>query len=395
MGARSEPKAGGACAECLRRSWLLAELSAVLDRNCRADGRLLDLLALDDLDLIAALGGRRRAELELRHSRFRAQESGTTGGVAAICRHDRGYPDALRGPGSPRLLHVRGGLRRLRKLTSGPLVAILGTAHATDYGTRVAHRLARELAASGVAIITEHTAGTALAVQQGALAVDGATISICGDGLGVPGAKDRRDTYAQLTAAGCAVSELPGDVRGRTWGSAAGVRIAAALGAVTVVVEAQESVRELRGAGLARGLGRSVAALPGPVDSRTSAGCHVLLRDGARLVRDAGDVLDLLYGVDRPPPLVQPPREEAPRGVARLGLAAELREVMEQVSAGFDTPGKLAAAARGGDPGALLHALSRLELLGLLGRGAGGKYVVRGADSRRASALGLCGQMES
>jgi DNA processing protein len=394
MGIRTESEPNRACAKCLRRSWLLAELSAVLDRNCRASGRLFELLALEDMELIAALGGRRRSELRRRHRRFQVRELGSIDGVRTICCHHEAYPSALRDPTAPRLLHVRGGLARLGKLTRGPLVTILGTTRASDYGMRMTRRLARELSASGVTIVAEWTAGIALAALDGALAVSGATISISGDGLGVPPAKGRADTYARLGPFSCTVSELPCHARGRMWGVAAGARIAAALGAVTVIVEAEDRERDLRGASIARELGRPVAALPGQLDSRHSTGAHVLLREGARLVRDAADVLDLMYGVDRLPPAPQPPSDE-PSGSAPGGLARELREVLEQVIAGLDTPGKLVAGGRGGDPGALLHALSQLELLGLLGRGAGGRYVVRQAHRQRAPALGLGGQMES
>ncbi len=387
--AGTELKAGVACARCVRRSWLLAELSAVLDRNCRADGRLSELLALEDSELIGALGGRRRAELKRRHRGFRAQELASADGIAAICHHDHSYPRALRQRGSPCLLHVQGGLGRLRILASEPLVAILGTSRPTDYGRRIAHSLARELSASGVTLVTERTAGIAFAAQQGSLAVEGATITISGDGLGVPASKERRDTYARLAARGCAVSELPANARGRAWGVAAGVRIAAALGGVTVIVGAEDSPRELRGASIARELGRPVMALPGPVDSRASTGCHVLLRDGARLVRDATDVLDLLYGVDHLPAGTRPPSGALP------SLAPELREILAQVSAGLDTPGKLMAAVGGDEAGSLFHALSELELLGLLGRSDGGRYVAGETGRRRVAALGLGGQMES
>jgi DNA processing protein len=367
----------GACAGCLRRSWLLAELSPVLDRNCRADDRLFELLALEDSELIAALGGRRRGEIERSYARLDPRELSPAHRNEAICCHDSRYPRGLADRGAPRLLHVAGGLARLCGLANGPLVTILGAKRASEYGAQTAHDLARELASSGVTVIAERAAGIALAVQQGALEGNGATITVAGDGLAVPPAKARGRVYERLTRDGCVVAELPADARGRAWGATAGLRIAVGLGATTVVVEAEENPRELRCARIARELGRPLAAVPGQITSPRSSGCHALLRDDARLVRDAEDVLDVLYGLDRQTSHAQPPSTVLPP------LPSSLREVLKRVGAGTDTPSGLTAGRR--DAAEVLKALSELELLGLLGRGDGGRYVIR--DGRRESAL--------
>jgi DNA processing protein len=359
---------GSACPECLRRSWLLAELSAVLDRNCRADDRLFELLALEDRELIRALGGRRRDELERRHAGFDVRELEPRHGIEPICRHDSRYPEGLRGVRAPHLLHVSGGLARLTTLTGEPLVAVFGTRQASDYGIKLARTLTRELAASGTTVVTGRTGGIALSAQQGALEGNGATIQIGGDGLGAPTPKARRALYERLLGKGCAIAELPGGARGRAWGASAGERIVAGLGAVSVIVEAHDSPRELRGARIARELGRPVAALPGPVTSRTSSGCHALLREGARLVRDVEDLLDLLYGLDEPRWRTRPPSRVLPR------LGSALRELLERVGGGIDTPAKLTAGRE--NPAQVLQELSELELLGLLERGDGGRYAI-------------------
>lgn len=81
-----------ACASCLRRSWLLAELSAGLDYGAGDRTRLMELLELGDHELMQALGGRRSAELKARHARFGAAEICPVEGVEALCRHDPRYP---------------------------------------------------------------------------------------------------------------------------------------------------------------------------------------------------------------------------------------------------------------------------------------------------------------
>src|SRR5438132_1581524 len=87
-----------ACAHCLRRSWLLAQLGPVLDYASGECGRMMDLLALEDAQLLTALGGSRRQELEARYARAALHEIAAAEGTQHICRHDRGYPAGLRGP---------------------------------------------------------------------------------------------------------------------------------------------------------------------------------------------------------------------------------------------------------------------------------------------------------
>jgi DNA processing protein len=170
-----------------------------------------------------------------------------------------------------------------------------------------------------------------------------------------------------LRRSGCTVSELPCGAPARRWGAAAAQRTVVALAAVTVVVEAEDSPRELAAARFAIGLGRPVAAVPGRVTSPLSGGSHALLLQGARLIRGAADVLDLLYGASRP--------ACAPEAVTSpfARLTPRLKTTLEKVGAGMDTPGKLIGDQH--EPGELLLALSELELMGLLARGHGGRYM--------------------
>lgn len=365
-----------ACSDCRRRSWLLGELSPILDLNCRADGRLFELLALGDGELIEALGGRRRAELQRSYASFRADRLPGVREAAELCMHDGRYPRELSAAGVGAMLHVEGGLERLHELTRRPVVAIAGTTRASEYGRAAASDLARGLAASGVTVSGLLTGGVAAAALEGALEGGGGTLAFCGSGLDVAPAVRRRALRSQLTHGGCAVSALACCIDGRRWGAASAERMLAALAAVTLVVEAHERPRELAIASIARSLGRTVAAVPGRVTSPAARGCHVLLRDGARLVRDAGDVLELLYEAGevggRAP--VRPATRAAMTGPL-AELEPRLRAVLERVGAGEDTPGKL--AGEHDDAAEVLRALSELELLGLLSRGDGGRYLVR------------------
>jgi DNA processing protein len=357
-----------ACTSCLRRSWLLAQLSGPLDCSCRADGRLIDALALDDCDLMAALAGRRRAELQERYSRFRPSELARAREIAEICRHDPRYPPGLQVGMAPPMLFASCGLARLAGLTERPVVAIVGTSKATDYGIEIAGALARGLAAGGVTVAAELADGIGLAAMQGALEAGGAVVSARGGGLDVAAPARCRSLLAQIEGEGAAVSELPSGTAPRRWAVAAATRIVAAMATVTVVVEAEDSIRALAGARVAQALGRTVAAVPGRVSSRASGGSHALLREGAALVGGPADVLDLLCDAERPARTSRDPQAR---------LEARLQAVLASVGAGMDTPQKLIGGAS--DPGELLQALSELELMGLLARGDGGRYVPRQA----------------
>jgi DNA processing protein len=378
----------GACEDCLRRSWLLGILSTRLEYRCKDRGRLLDLLALDDEELLGAVGGRRREELKARYAQFDPKEDvHRTEGVEAVCRHHRDYPRALRGAGAPHMLHVAGGVETLRELGSAPTVAIVGSRRATDYGMEMAKSLARGLAASGVTVTSGLGDGIAVAAHAGALEVDGKTVAVTDGALDTGCPARRRGLYARVKERGCVVAELPCSCATRRWCHTARDRIIAGLSGLTIVVEADESASELTVARVAQALGRTVAAVPGRVTSPVSRGTHALLLEDAHLVRGPQDALELLYGVVAPP-RTAPARRATPVQRETQALRAtparqdtelepRLKATLEDVGAGRDTQAKLTAGEE--DAGAVLTALSELELMGLLARGDGGRYVPRNA----------------
>jgi DNA processing protein len=373
---------GGACVQCLRRSWLLSTLSGALDCCARDRERLIELLALQDETLIAAVAGRRRKELRTDYARFGgdgvAMETGEPG-VETVCRHRRGYPRALDGAHAPHMLELAGGTDRFAELASAPAVALLGSRRASDYGIEMARSLARGLAASGVTVLACFADGIAAAAHAGALDAHAGSVAVMGGGLAVACPARRRALYQRVIDAGCAISELPARCPGRRWGQLASERTVAALADVAVLVEAHDTAEELFAARVAGELGRAVAALPGRVTSALSCGTHALLLDGAHLVRGAQDVLELLYAREgssaRSSPHPPAARTAEPEQARALGLRRELRTVLARVGAGCDTPDSLAHGEA--DAGEVLLALSELELMGLLVRGDGGRYLPR------------------
>ena len=403
--------------ECLRHSWLLALLSTRLGYQARDRSRLLALLSLNDEHLIQAIGGRRRRELRERYARFAPEQVRSSGtGVETICRHRPGYPRGLVAAGerAPWMLHVAGGatgsaaagnsavengaVGRLKELSTAPTVAILGSRRATDYGMEMARSLARGLSASGVTVVGSLADGIAVAAQEGALEAGGATLTVFDGGLDVACPARRRALHERLLATGCVVTELPSGCNPRNWCYPARERTVVGLAQLAILVEADENSAELQGARIAQALGRTVAAVPGRVTSPVSRGTHALLMDGAPLVRGPGDALELLYAGDRTRERLALPGsgrnfgarpdtdDERPDAGARrrgtigatpptVALEPRLQATLEQVGAGRDTPAKLAAASA--DAGEALLALGELELMGLLARGDGGRYVPR------------------
>ncbi|MGH2854087.1 MAG: DNA-processing protein DprA, partial [Solirubrobacteraceae bacterium] len=275
------------------------------------------------------------------------------------------YHPTLRGDGAPRMLHVAGGIERMLELLAQPAVAIVGTRRASDYGMEVAYGLARGLAASGVTVVSGLADGIAAAVHQGALCTGASTartVTVMAGGVDIAHPAGWRGLHRRIAEEGCALAELPCGSAPRGWCHIGRARIVAALARVVIVVEAGEQPTELVHARLAEASGAIAAAVPGRVSAPAARGPHLLLREGALLVRDPQDVLDALHGVG-----------EHRVTATRPELQPRLRAVLEQVSEGNDTVAKLAG---GGSPAPdMLVALAELELSGAVVRGDGGRYV--------------------
>jgi DNA processing protein len=228
---------------------------------------------------------------------------------------------------------------------------------------------------SGLALGIDASAHAGALAGRAALADGGgAPIAVLAGGADRPYPGRGRTLHEAVRRAGAVVSELPPGFGVHRWAFVARNRIIAALSSVLVVVEAAERSGSLTTADFAASIGRTVAAIPGRVTASTAAGTNGLIRDGAPLVRDAGDVLDLLADVTghvhaapvsrstgTPPTTVRPP-----------GLDAAAREVLDRIEAGRGTLAELAstpAQAR-----TVLLALGRLESAGLVVRGFGGRY---------------------
>jgi DNA processing protein len=249
-------------------------------------------------------------------------------------------------------------------LPAGDTVAVVGARRATGYGLEVARSLARQLTACGIVVVSGMALGIDSAAHEGALeAAGGTTVAVMAGGADRAYPARKGYLHRRIAGAGAVVSEMSPGFPPYRWGFPARNRIIAALGQATVVVEAAERSGSLITADLAAELGRPVAAVPGPVTSPLSSGANLLLKTGCELVASAQDVLDLLFGAGA---RAVPAAEEAAQ------LSPQLRGLLRAVQSGR---GSLAELAGTDDAMAVAAGLGELELLGLIRRVFGGRYV--------------------
>ncbi|MBA2523087.1 MAG: DNA-protecting protein DprA [Solirubrobacterales bacterium] len=359
-----------ACRPCASRGILLGLLAGHIDRlvDGRVGERARDLLALNDADLARAAapsdpnGVLRRAGSDSAHEALVV--SLHRSGCWSTCRHRPDYPSSLEalGAAQPGALFGAGSRALLGRTDLGHAATIVGSRRAGAYGREVAQELARLLAASGITVISGMALGVDSAAHEGALAGSGETVAVLGTGPDRAYPRSRRHLFDRICSAGLVLSELPPGSPTFRWMFPARNRLMAAMAAVTVVVEAAERSGSLITAEMAIEGGRQVGAVPGPVTSWRSGGTNRLLFDGAAVIRDAQDVLDLLLG-----PGVETVLE---RGPALEPVGAR---VLCAVEGGARTPNAVAVAVGVSFPEAQA-ALGRLERDGYVSSDAAGRY---------------------
>jgi len=203
---------------------------------------------------------------------------------------DPGYPVLLGAMPSPPRLFVRGSLSDDDALA----VAIVGSRRPTPYGLAVAERLASDLAARGVTIVSGLARGIDTAAHRGALAAGGRTLAVLGCGVDVVYPPENRALAREIEARGALVSQFAPGVPARARHFPARNRTLAGLTLGVAVVEAAERSGALITAGFAGDLGRETFAVPGRITSATSAGAHRLIQDGAKLVTCWQDIVSEL-----------------------------------------------------------------------------------------------------
>ena len=335
-------------------AWTLARAEALslVEAGRRVQERGSCREALAELGYRVQGSERRAAELSYR----RAQEQGFT--VLAVTEAD--YPLLLSKISDPPLvLTVWGELRREDALG----LAVVGSRRATPYGLRMAHRLGRDLAASGLTIVSGLARGIDAAAHRGALEAGGRTLAVLGSGLLRLYPREHRRLAEAVAASGALVSEFDLDEPPLPRNFPRRNRLITGLTLGTLVVEATEKSGSLVSARHALEQDREVFAVPGPVTSPTSEGVHALLKDGACLVTAAEDVLAELRPETQE--AIRARAAPAPEGKAAPSLDPDARQLLSRLArsdGALDVDSLVGATAL--PVGRVLAALTRLEVAG-------------------------------
>jgi DNA processing protein len=226
----------------------------------------------------------RRGEEELRRlTRFSGQ---------ALIHSDEAYPHLLKQINDPPpVLYVQGRTELLK----GSCIGIVGSRAATGYGRRIAFSLADNLSKASVTVVSGLAMGIDVEAHEGALDGAGGTVAVLGCGLDIVYPAQNNRMFRLIRERGALISEYPLGTRPEGFRFPARNRIIAGMSKGVVVVEAAKKSGSLITAQLALDEGRDVFAVPGQVDSFKSAGTHWLLKQGAKLVQTAEDILEELH----------------------------------------------------------------------------------------------------
>ncbi|MDG1510307.1 MAG: DNA-processing protein DprA [Mariniblastus sp.] len=248
-----------------------------------------------------------------------------THGIDMIERYANIYPERLSEIyDPPSILYSRGKLLPTDNLS----IAIVGSRHATRYGIKIASQLARGLSMAGITIISGLARGIDAAAHQAALEAGGRTIAVLGGGHLKLYPADHAALANEITHHGAVISESPPDTPPRSGSFPRRNRIVSGLSLGVVVVEAAQRSGALISARLAMEQGREVFAVPGPINSRMSKGCHKLIQDGAKLVSSVDDVLDELGPLATP---IQTNEAGEIRNPAELKLTEQERSILNTI----------------------------------------------------------------
>src|SRR5256886_2486757 len=211
-------------------------------------------------------------------------------------------PELLELPQQPSELYAIGRSSALSK----PRVAIVGTRNCTGYGERATRTLTRALVRAGASIISGMARGIDAAAHRTAIEEGGNTVAVLGTGIDVPYPVGHRQLHRAIAAKGLVLSENPPGTKAYQGAFPRRNRIIAALAPLTIVVEAGFRSGALNTASQALALNRTVAVVPGPIDSEQSRGSNQLIQSGAQVITAPDDALSLL-GITAPREKTMPP----------------------------------------------------------------------------------------
>lgn len=284
-------------------------------------------------------------------------------GACVLLPDDPAFPPLLGEiPDPPALLFAWGDPALLAR----PAAGIVGRRDHSPYGAEAARLLAAGVAGAGVIVVSGMARGIDAIAHAAALDAGGASVGILGNGFGVIYPAVNRALYERMVARGCLVTELPPGERPHAGAFPRRNRLISGLAGVTVVVEAAPGSGALITADCALDQGRAVLAVPGPITSPSSLGCNRLIQQGAKPALTAGDILEELGlpGAGDPGPAARSKAGASPRG-----QPPDLSDLQRSLWDALATEPKhvdVLVATAGADTGAVLTALTELEMRGVV-----------------------------
>ncbi len=283
---------------------------------------------------------------------------------------DPRYPALLAAiPSAPPVLYVLGD----PGLLAYPQLAVVGSRNPTPSGAETAYAFARHLAGAGLVITSGLALGVDAASHQGALDAPGQTIAVAGTGLDRVYPAGHKALAHAIAAQGALVSEFPPGTQPLPSHFPRRNRIISGLSAGTLVVEAALGSGSLITARAAVEQGREVFAIPGSIHNPLARGCHRLIRDGAKLVETAGDILEELAPQLRAA-LAEAQEKDSDSGVELEPAARRLLESLDQAPIAVD----LLVERSGLTADTVSSMLLVLELQGYVASAPGGHYIRTG-----------------
>lgn len=229
------------------------------------------------------------------------KEKAARAGISIVTYLDEIYPVMLKHIHDPPPVLYQMGPIDFQKLVS---VAVVGSRRPTPYGLTVAEDIGRGLAGRGFNVVSGLARGIDTAAHRGALDCDGTTTAVYGSGLDIIYPRENRSLVERILKRGACLSEFPISTQPERLTFPRRNRIISGLSLATVVVEAGEKSGALITAEFALEQGREVFAVPGPISSRNSAGCHRLIKEGAHLFDSIDDlVAELAPFIESNPPM--------------------------------------------------------------------------------------------
>lgn len=263
----------------------------------------------------------------------------------------------------PPVLYVGGRIIEPDKLA----VAIVGSRKATVYGRSVAERVSRDLAARGLTVVSGGARGIDTAAHKGALEVGGRTIAFLGSGIDVAYPAENKNLFDAIARSGAVVSEFPLGSTPEPWRFPSRNRLISGLSLSVLVCQCPSKSGALITASYALEQGKDVYAVPGNVDDERNSGCHQLIKDGARLVESAQDILDEL-GIDKKSECIDRPT------VPMESLNEQEQKIVSQLSL-EPMPMDEIIAASGLSASMVAGTMTVLEMKGVIRRVPGNAYV--------------------